>query len=163
MLLAAALALGSEMWQQSAPAPPLVGFSFSPLISESADRNPAHDLGRLLDATDPDLVRLPIYWELVEPTPDERDFSSIDSLLEVVAHHNLHSDIETRVVLTIGARNFLYPELHAPAWAGPRMQPYLGEAQAGGAYRDYFDLSIIGIVPRQRFMRGRSRTNRSTT
>jgi hypothetical protein len=45
-------------------------------------------------------------------------------------------------VLTIGARNFLYPELHEPAWAGPRQQPNLDEAQSGAAYRRYIDASI---------------------
>ena len=42
----------------------------------------------------------------------------------------------------MGARNFLYPELHAPAWAGQRQQPNLGEVQAGAAYRAYFDASV---------------------
>jgi hypothetical protein len=59
-----------------------------------------------------------------------------------VAHHNRKSGHQTRVVLTIGARNFLYPELHEPAWAGPRQQPYLDEMQAAAAYRIYFDSSI---------------------
>jgi hypothetical protein len=141
-MMAAAVALGSEMWVHEPPAPPLVGFSFSPLISQNAGRSPTQDLKYLLDSTSPDLVRLPIYWELVEPTPQLRDFSSIDELMEVVTQHDLHSAVTTRVVLTVGARNFLYPELHAPDWAGPRMQPYLGQAQSGFAYRDYFDLSI---------------------
>ena len=142
MVIAAAVGLSSEMWVESPPAPPLVGFSFSPLISQNADRNPIQDLTYLLQSTQPDLVRLPIYWELVEPTPEQRDFSSIDELLEVVAQHNLHSSVTTRVVLTVGARNFLYPELHAPAWAGPRTQPYLGQAQSDFPYRDYFAMTI---------------------
>lgn len=142
VIMAAAVALGSEMWVHESPAPPLVGFSFSPLISQSAGRSPTQDLTYLLDSTSPDLVRLPVYWELVEPTPQQRDFSSIDELMEAVTQHNLHSGVTTRVVLAVGARNFLYPELHAPEWAGPRMQPYLGLAQSGFAYRDYFDLSI---------------------
>src|SRR5207247_4610528 len=108
---------GSESWPHR-PAPPLAGFSFSPLSSEQAHRDPGEDLGRLLDATDPDLVRLPIYWELVQPTHEDLDFSSIDELLDAVAAHNQSSAIQTRVVLTVGARNFLFPELHQPAWAG---------------------------------------------
>jgi hypothetical protein len=141
-MVAAAIALGSEVWPSAAPPPPLAGFSFSPLISTQAGRDPAEDLRRLLDATEPDLVRLPIYWEDVEPTPDQLDFSSIDSLMKVVAKHNHRSGHKTSVVLTIGARNFLYPELHAPAWAGPRQQPYLEQAMSGSAYRAYIDTSI---------------------
>jgi hypothetical protein len=142
LMIVAALLLGSEVWPPAAPAPPLAGFSYSPLISQNAGRDPAQDLGRLLEATDPDVVRLPVYWEDVEPTPYQLDFSSIDPLLAVVAIHNLDSLHQTRVVLTVGARNFLYPELHEPVWAGPRQQPYLDQAQSGAAYRVYFDTSI---------------------
>ena len=138
----AALALGSESWPTPAPPPPLVGFSFSPVTSLEAGRDPAVDLRRLLDVTHPDLVRLPIYWELVEPEPNELDFSSVDSLLQVVADHDRSADAETQVILTVGARNFMYPELHMPSWAGARGQPALGAAQSGAAYRAYFVQSI---------------------
>src|SRR5689334_2565227 len=124
------MALGSESWPQPAPPAPLAGFSFSPLTSIEAGRDPDADLDRLLDATQPDLVRLPIYWEMVEPAPDTLDFASVDSLLAVIAGHDEDSGVKTRVVLSVGARNFLYPELHMPAWAGARGQPDLGGAQA---------------------------------
>ena len=142
MIVGAALLLGSETWPQSTPAAPLAGFSFSPQTSLDAGRDPALDLSRLLEATDPDLVRLPVYWEAVQPTPDQLDFSSVDTLLDVVGAHNMTAAHVTRVVLTVGARNFLYPELHEPVWAGPRQQPYLQQAQSGAAYRAYFDTSI---------------------
>jgi hypothetical protein len=142
-LAALALLLGSESWPPSKTAAPLVGFSFSPVESLGADRVPTQDLAILLDATDPDLVRLPIYWESVEPTPDTLDFASVDELLAVVEENNQLVDRQTRVVLTVGARNFLYPELHEPAWAGPREQPYLNDLQAEAAYRDYFEGSVL--------------------
>jgi len=142
VIVAFAVALGGETWPGSTPPAPLAGFSFSPLESLSAGRDPAQDLVRLLDATQPDLVRLPVYWETVQPSPDALDFSSVDSLLKVVAQHNHHSAMRTRVVLTIGARNFLYPELHSPDWAGPRAQPYLDQVQQGSAYRQYIDSTI---------------------
>ena len=141
-LAALALLLGSEAWPPTTPAAPLVGFSFSPITSLSANRDPAQDLAALLDATDADLVRLPIYWESVQPTPDSLDFSSVDDLIAVVEEHNLEARRPTRVVLTVGARNFLYPELHEPAWAGPRQQPFLNAAQSAAPYRAYFDSSI---------------------
>jgi hypothetical protein len=142
VLIVAALALGSESWPSERPAPPLVGFSYSPLASQWAGRDPAEDLSTLLDATNPDLVRLPIYWDDVQPSPDRLDFTSVDNLLAVVAGHNKAAPRITRVVLTVGARNFLYPELHMPAWASPRQQPNLDEIQSGKAYRWYFDTSI---------------------
>ena len=142
VILAAAVLLGSQAWPPQKPAAPLAGFSFSPLISAWANRDPATDLALLLRTTNPDIVRLPVYWESVEPSPTTLDFSSIDSLLAIVAEHNLSAPNPTRVVLTIGARNFLYPELHEPAWAGPRSQPFIDDVQAGHAYRTYIDASI---------------------
>lgn len=143
VLLTAALILGSEIWLPAKPPAPLVGFSYSPLISQVADRDPAQDLSLLLASTNPDLVRLPVYWDAVQPAPDTLDFSSVDALLDAVERHNLASGSSTQVVLTIGARNFLYPELHAPSWAGPRGQPQLGQVQSGPAYRLYIDSSIL--------------------
>lgn len=140
--IAAALLLGGEAWPHTQPSAPLVGFSFSPEESVWAGRDPSRDLALLLDGTQPDLVRLPIYWEDVEPTPGMLDFEGIDPLLRVIADHNLTAPHQTRVVLTVGARNFLYPELHEPDWAGPRDQPYLDQAQSGDAYRLYFESSI---------------------
>jgi hypothetical protein len=142
-LASLALLLGSETWPPAKFAAPLVGFSYSPLTSQELNRDPAVDLAVLLDATDPDLVRLPVYWESVEPTPDSLDFSSIDDLMAVVEEHNQVTSRPTRVVLTIGARNFLYPELHEPAWAAPRGQPHLNDVQSEAAYRAYFDGSLV--------------------
>jgi hypothetical protein len=142
-LAALALLLGSETWPPAKTAAPLVGFSYSPAESLGANRVPTEDLAILLDTTDPDLVRLPIYWESVEPTPDSLDFSSVDELLAVVEEHDQVTSRQTRVVLTIGARNFLYPELHEPAWAAPREQPHLNDVQSGAAYRAYIDGSVL--------------------
>jgi hypothetical protein len=142
VLLAAALLLGSEAPSTPLPPAPLVGFSYSPMFSQWIESNPNSDLRELLAATNPDLVRLPIYLDDVEPTPGYLDYSSVDQLLGVVAEHNATSSRPTRVILTIGARNFMYPELHTPLWAGPRQQPSLGIIQAGDAYRLYFDASL---------------------
>lgn len=142
LLLAAALLLGSESWPPAQTPAPLAGFSFSPETSTSAGRDPVQDLTLLLVETQPDLVRLPIYWEDVEPAPDMLDFAPVDALLKAIAHYDHSTHHNTRVVLTVGARNFLFPELHEPDWAGPREQPFLDEVQAGDAYRAYFDASI---------------------
>lgn len=142
-LAAAAVLLGSEVWSAPSSPAPLVGFSYSPLVSESVDRDPASDLAILLNETEPDLVRLPVYWESVEPDLASMDFSSIDRLLDVVESHNQTALRPTKVVLTVGARNFLFPELHEPDWAGPRQQPELGQVQSDAPYRLYFDDTLL--------------------
>jgi hypothetical protein len=142
-LATAGLLLGSEAWAPPATPAPLVGFSYSPLVSQAADRQPPQDLEILLDATSPDLVRLPVYWESVEPEPATLDFSSVDDLLAVVEAYDRTAARPARVVLTVGARNFLYPELHEPAWAAPRSQPHLNDLQSQSAYRDYFESTLL--------------------
>ena len=141
-LLVAALLLGSEAPPAPPPPPPLVGFSYSPVISQWLHTDPVNDLAALLSETNPDLVRLPVYWDLTEPSPRNLDFSAVDELLAVVEAHNKGSSRPTRVILTVGARNFVYPELFAPSWAGPRQQPQLGTVQSQVAYRLYFDTTI---------------------
>jgi len=138
-----ALLLGGEAPSAPPPPAPLVGFSYSPIISTYLNRDPGADLATLLTRTNPDLVRLPVYWDLTQPSPGLLDFTVTDQLLEVVADHNRASPRPTRVILTIGARNFLFPELHAPAWAGPRQQPELGLAQQGSDYRAYFNATLL--------------------
>jgi len=135
--------LGGEAPSAPPPPPPLVGFSYSPIISTFLNRDPNADLFTLLTRTNPDLVRLPVYWDLTERSPGILDFTVTDELLGVVADHNRVSSRPTRVILTIGARNFLFPELHSPAWAGPRQQPELGLAQEGSDYRAYFDATLV--------------------
>ncbi len=143
MIVLVAVALGSETWPQTPPAPAQVGFSFSPLTSLNANRDPVGDLTVLLEQTQPDIVRLPVYWEWVQPTEDQLDFTSVDTLLGAVAAYDATAPRQAKVVLTVGARNFLYPELHQPVWAGPREQPYITLAQSGAAYRAYFDGTIL--------------------
>src|SRR5207247_10951347 len=75
--------------------------------------------------------------------PGLPDFTVTAQPLEVVAGHNRAAPRPTRVILTVGARNFLFPELHAPAWAGPRQQPELGLAQQGSDYRAYFNATLL--------------------
>ena len=142
-LLVGALLLGSETPPAPPPTPPLVGFSYSPELSEWMGTDPADDLATLLNDTNPDLVRLPVYWDVTQPDPRTLDFSSVDGMLAVVARHNEGAARPTRVILTVGARNFVYPELHSPAWAGPRQQPQIGIMQQGAAYRLYFDATVL--------------------
>lgn len=138
-----ALLLGSESPVPPEPPAPLVGFSYSPKLTTWLGRDPTADLSTLLTKTNPDLVRLPVYWDLTQPSPGVLDFTVTDELLGVVADHNRSAPRPTRVILTIGARNFVYPELHTPPWSGPREQPALDYAQSGSAYRAYFDGTIL--------------------
>lgn len=96
----------------------MVGFSFSPKLALAEGEEPIFALQTLLTQLQPDLVRLPIYWDTVAPDPKTLDFSQTDRLLEVLQtydrSHPLHP---VAVVLVVGARNLGNPEVHLPAWA----------------------------------------------
>lgn len=109
---------------------PMVGFSFSDRAASADGELPAAALRALLRRLQPDLVRLPVYWDEVEPERGLFDFSVLDSLLAQVALSQ-----RTRVVLVAGIRNLGYPEVYAPAWAG-----YAGSVarlMRSPAYLDY--------------------------
>jgi hypothetical protein len=102
------------------PGPPGdVGFSFSPKVAADMHLDPVKALGELLKQLHPDLVRLPVFWDDVAPTPETLDFSSPDALLRAVHAYNRADRLHrhTQVMLVVGARNLGTPEVHVPAWA----------------------------------------------
>src|SRR2546421_12981724 len=67
--------------------PPLVGFSFSPMAV--TDGLPVDEaLARLLQALQPDIVRLPVYWQSVAPTATSFDDREVDRLIQTINIHN---------------------------------------------------------------------------
>lgn len=100
--------------------PPLIGFSFSPAaVPTGAD--PVASLQDLLSALQPDVVRIPVYWQDVMPAPGVMNFSEPDGLLNAVAQHNLQDPQHpTRVILVVGVRNIDFPEVWAPPWLTDR-------------------------------------------
>src|SRR5438132_2869808 len=119
---------------------PLAGFSFSPKLIRWAGYQPLPSLRLLLQQVQPDLVRLPIYWDSVAPSPGSLDFSESDELLDVIAQYDSsHPSHQVRVVLVVGARNFGTPELHAPPWLEGNGQFRLLKELRSAAYLDYME------------------------
>lgn len=101
------------------PPPALVGFSYSPKVAADAHIDPVRGLGALLWRLHPDIVRLPVYWDQVAPSPDRLDFTAPDRLVAAVEAYD-HADPRhrhTTVLLVVGARNLANPEVHTPSWA----------------------------------------------
>jgi len=120
------------------PATPLAGFSYSPKLAMWARHDPIAGLRTLLQQVQPDLVRLPVYWDSVAPAPDRLDFSETDRLLQVVAEYNAgRPDQKVRVVLVVGARNLGAPELYLPAWLDERPPLDLPASLRSPAYTGY--------------------------
>src|ERR1700736_6560765 len=67
--------------------PPLVGFSFSE-AALPAGTDPEQALAQLLTTLQPDLVRLPVYWSTVAPTPTKLDYAEVDRLISAIRGHH---------------------------------------------------------------------------
>ncbi|HEX9095671.1 MAG TPA: hypothetical protein VF990_06155 [Candidatus Dormibacteraeota bacterium] len=119
--------------------PPLVGFSFSPLaLPPGVD--PEQALVTLLSTLQPDVVRLPIYWSTVAPTPTSLDYTDVDRLIAIIeAHNNTKGSRHTQVVLVVGARNLVTPEVHLPDWLDTRDVHTLDNLLKSASYRAYLE------------------------
>lgn len=117
--VATATASASRPVALDPPPPPQVGFTFSGWAARYFGEDPVTALGILLDRLHPDVVRLPVYWNDVAPTPDHLDFSGVDALLDRIAAYDATEHRATRVALVVGLRNVGYPEFWVPDWALP--------------------------------------------
>jgi Cellulase (glycosyl hydrolase family 5) len=55
-------------------------------------------------------IRLPVYWDQIEPEPGVFDWEALDWQMQVAA------DADAKILLAIGHRVPRYPECYAPAW-----------------------------------------------
>lgn len=119
--------------------PPLVGFSFSPAaLPPGVD--PEQALATLLSTLQPDVVRLPIYWSSVAPAPTSLDYSEVDRLIAIIeAHNSMKGSRHTEVVLVVGARNLVTPEVHLPDWLDTRDVHSLDKLLKMASYRTYLE------------------------
>jgi hypothetical protein len=122
--------------------PPLVGFSFSP-VALTDGRNPETALAELLGRLQPDIVRLPVYWLTVAPTPTSLDYSEIDRLIDTIRSHNAKKGSRpTQVVLVVGARNLVYPEVHLPQWLDSGQAQNLATLLRTSSYQRYLETTF---------------------
>jgi len=122
--------------------PPLVGFSFSPRAITDG-RDPEAALAELLRRLQPDIVRLPVYWGSVAPTSGSLDYSEIDRLIDTIkAHDATKGSRQTQVVLVVGARNLVFPEVHLPEWLDAGQGQKLETLLQTSNYQTYLDTTF---------------------
>jgi hypothetical protein len=127
----------------SAATRPLVGFSFSPRTAQWLGEDPVTALDQLLTGLAPDLVRLPVYWDGVEPRRGTFDYREVDSLLAAVRSYNRgHRLRPAQVILEVGARNMGYPELYVPEWLPAAARSTTALAVSDPSYLAYLETSI---------------------
>jgi hypothetical protein len=67
----------------------------------------------LLDDLGVRLIRLPVYWDEVEPEPGRYRWEDLDWMLKEA------EDRGAKVILVVGRKVPRWPECHEPAWTGP--------------------------------------------
>jgi len=88
-----------------------LGITYSQKYAEQLSLDWKETYVKILDDIGVKKVRLPVYWDLVEPSPGEYHFSDIDWLLAEARKRNVE------VVLSVGQRVPRWPECHIPKWA----------------------------------------------
>ncbi len=56
-------------------------------------------------------IRLPIYWNIIEPYPGRFDFSKFDFMVEEAEKRGV------KIIAVVGRRQPRWPECHVPSWA----------------------------------------------
>ncbi len=121
----------------------LVGFSFSPgSVSSESGRTSRQALQVLLQRVAPEVVRLPVYWGDVAPAPTQFDFAALDGLIGAIDAYNVGAGRKVRVLLVVGARNIVYPELHLPDWVDEADRSQLGRLYQSSDYREYLQATF---------------------
>lgn len=88
-----------------------LGVTFSPKYAKSLNLDWQKTYLHILDDLQVKNLRIPSYWDVLEPKLGEYDFQETDYLL------NEASKRQVKVILVVGARQPRWPECHIPAWA----------------------------------------------
>ena len=87
-----------------------LGVTYSVLAAEALGLDGEETFTTILDELDPDIIRLPVYWSLLEPEKGTYQWDFIDSQLEAV------KGSDTDIILAIGHKLPRWPECHLPEW-----------------------------------------------
>lgn len=90
------------------------GFTFSNMYAEELGLDWKETYRAMLDDLGAKYLRIPVYWDRVEPLPDFFDWSEVDFQLDEAAQHGV------KVILAVGRRLPRWPECHDPSWL-PRL------------------------------------------
>ena len=89
------------------------GVTFSPrTVRYYGDNDPIVAFDAVLNDLGVQLVRLPLYWDDVEATEGDYDFSDVDPYMDAAAASG------AKVTLVIGMKIPRWPECHVPEWVG---------------------------------------------
>lgn len=113
VILVAGSMYGIAQWyiHKHANQPTIIGTTFVPRYARYYNLNPRETLDAIFNDAGIRDIRLVSYWEEIEKTPGEYDFSELDWQMKMAEENR------ARVSLAIGLRQPRWPECHMPAWA----------------------------------------------
>lgn len=113
VILAVLVLLGNLIFQKVYPFPQHVqyGVAFSQKYAQYLGQDWQQTYTRMLTQLKVSSLRLPTYWDSLEPRSGNYDFSDTDFMLDQAKKSG------AKVILTLGERQFRYPECYIPAWA----------------------------------------------
>lgn len=88
-----------------------LGVTFIPSYAEYYGLNPQETMQAMVDDLGVRHFRLVSYWEKIEPTPGQYDFTQLDWQFKLAENTN------TKISLALGLRQPRWPECHMPDWA----------------------------------------------
>ena len=100
-----------SLLKDSSPAEVNFGVTFSPRYAEYLNLDWQKTYLKILDQLKVKNLRLPSYWDSLEPEEGQYDFSQTDFMLSGAKKAG------ARVILVVGARQPRWPECHIPLWA----------------------------------------------
>lgn len=86
------------------------GVTFSDKYAKYLGLNPEKVLEDTLSELNISIVRLPAYWDQIEPEQGKFEFKNLDSYIEIAGKH------KSKVILVIGLKAPRWPECHSPLW-----------------------------------------------
>ncbi len=99
------------------------GVTFSKKFSQHLKLDWQDNYQAILDDLQVKYIRIPTYWEDIEPTQDQYDFSAIDWQLDEA------QKCDVKIVLVVGRRQPRWPECHEPDWVN-QLSPADARARA---------------------------------
>lgn len=90
------------------------GFTFSSMYAESLGLEARETLSASLHAFHPDFVRLPLYWDAIERSPNVYSWEAVDTFVADI------QATDAQVYMAIGTKVPRWPECFVPDWVNSR-------------------------------------------
>ncbi len=90
--------------------PGVIGVSFSQIQAERYGSNWRANYTALLDELNFKNIRIPAYWNRIEPAKGQYDFAELDWMVSEAGKRG------AKVIIVVGQKNIRYPECHYPNW-----------------------------------------------